>query len=225
MNIRSGKLKIIVFVLLFPLSIWGQDLIGSFREYHEGISTSVVRYQFFSDSSFIYELKDDVGAYYGRGEFHQSNDSLRLEFNRIPAEYKKRSIISKSGKDSLSHLSLLNPLNRKRPWSYKYQIFSGNDMLRRGEADQFGRISFKLQEGEYLRLWTDGQESTLISSEEFKMDWSETDSVQEIVILDSGLKSSVVYLEDLIYVYAIRKSRHGFRLKQNGSWIEYRAKE
>lgn len=225
MNIRNGKLKIVVFVLLFPLSIWGQDLIGSFCEYQEGISTSIVQYQFFSDSSFIYELKDDVGAYYGRGEFHQSNDSLRLEFNWIPALYKRRSLSSKPRKDSLNRLSLLNPLNRNRPWSYKYQIFNGNEVLRRGKADQFGRISFKLQEGEYLRLWTEGQESALISSEEFKIDWTETDSVQEIVILDSGLRTSVVYLEDLIQVYAIRKSRYGFRLKQNGRWIEYQEKE
>lgn len=202
-------------------------LNGHYYQELEYLAEYAVHYEFFSDGTFIYESWDDMGEYFGMGQFKVENDSIHFIYQDVPNESKSTKFYKNQSQDTLSSLTVYNALSSGKKISLGYEILAKDVLIDRGESDASGRILFSLKEGQSLKVvaYQYDSKSILNEANQFMIPYEE--GFYDYVATMPLMRTTTHYSGHKIESYPFKLYRKGrfFGIKKRGAWIMFEKRE
>lgn len=212
----------------FPLLHQAQEgLVGYYQEEFLQIAESDRLIHFRMDGTFTYEEWDDVGDYFGVGNYQIIRDSLFLHFHNIRKQEKQVKLIAQESQDSFSSIMIYNTYFREERWLLTYSILEDDSLIERGKSDLLGSASFQLKKDQLIEVvaYPSNSKSILQQPVQFKID--ATPKNQDYVILLNVLPKNTHFIQDIEKVYPIKGYRKGkhFLIKEYYGWQKFKRVE
>lgn len=185
-----------------------KGLRGYYSEEFENIAESDRRIQFRKDSTFTYEMWDDVGNYFGVGNYHINRDTLFLHFQNINRQEESLKVIAQENHDSVSSIVVFNTYFREEFWQFNYSIFEGDSLIKKGKSNTLGRAYFTLKTKQFINVvaYPLCSKSLLQQPLHFKVE--ATQKNQEFVAFLNAFPKDTKFIEDKIIAYPIKRYRN-----------------
>jgi len=152
--------KFLVFISLMIIPYFGitQNTIeGNYCEETFMFSNDINYFEFYADGFFEYRKESDFGDYRAIGTYVFTKDSIFLSFSKPSQNNNSPQLISESIIDTINNYSILQLLdsnNLHHHYTFSYEIYYQDKIVKTGISDTNGSLTFDPTTGTHIQIIT-----------------------------------------------------------------------